>query len=168
MTPTTTVSPSSNGDVRKLLTAEQAFPAFEEAVLRDEYCVAGCFRIFDPMTRLRSDAARGLGEHWFDLLLHVLREGVQVDLLVSDFDPILTPEMHFLIWSSMRKLWAMAELAGPEAKVRILPGMHPARIGPVAAAIFWPMVGRKVAEIVDWLTAATRLSVERRSAKCRV
>lgn len=161
MTPEPTSSPSTTGDVRMLLTAEQAFPAFEEAVLESERRVAGCFRIFDPMTRLRSDAARAVGEDWFDLLLHVARKGVQVDLLISDFDPIVTPEMHLLTWSSMRKLWAMAELAGPEAKVRILPGMHPARMGPMATTALWPMVGRELSDIVEWLNGCDPL--ERRA-----
>lgn len=153
MTYEPTSSPSRSGDVRLLLTAEQAFPTFEEAVLAAERRVAGCFRIFDPMTRLRSEAALAIGEHWFDLLLHVLRKGVQVDLFVSDFDPIVAAEMHFHTWSSMRKLWAIAELAGPEAKARILPGMHPARMGPVAATALWPIVGREISDLVEWLNS---------------
>lgn len=138
-------------EIRMLLTAEQAFPEFERAVLSARHRIVGCFRIFDPMTKLRSDEGREIGEDWFDLLLHVLGRGVQFDLLVTDFDPIVAPDMHMQTWANMRKLWAIAEMAGPEARIRVLPGMHPARMGAIPATAFWPLVGREMSEIVEWL-----------------
>ena len=41
-----------------LLTAKEAYPALEAQFLQAEREVVAGFRVFDPHTRLRSDAAR--------------------------------------------------------------------------------------------------------------
>ncbi len=137
---------------RFLITAEEAYPAFEEAVLAAEDRILMGFRIFDPMTLLRSDAARAIGDDWIDLLVHALKRGVTVDLTLSDFDPIVSPDMHELTWSSLRKMQAVAELAGDAGhRLSARAAMHPARVGWVTAGILWPRVRKELTEVCDML-----------------
>ncbi|PZX18898.1 phospholipase D1/2 [Palleronia aestuarii] len=156
--------PPGAASVRLLLTAEEAFPAFEEAALAARRRIVAGFRIFDPSTKLRSEMGRKIGADWFDLLVHVLRRGVAVDLLLTDFDPIIMPDMHRQTWSNMRKLYAAAEIAGPDARLRVIAGMHPTRAGKLAKIALWPKVHSELKEVLEGLNA---MSPERRRAAFR-
>jgi len=136
-------------DIKYLLTAEEAWPVFEREVLSAEHRVVAGFRIFDCMTRLRSDEGQGVGEDWFDLILHILRRGVRVDLILSDFDPIIAPDMHEMTWRTMRQLAAIRELAGPDAILNTIPAMHPAEAGQVARTALWPKVWQELTDLRD-------------------
>ena len=121
---------------RVLLTAAEAYPEYERAVLSARHEIRGCFRIFDPRTRLRSPEARAVGETWFDLILHALKRGVAIDLTISDFDAIGAPDLHRGTWRSIRLLSAARELAGPGARMKVTAALHPARTGHLAGSIF--------------------------------
>ena len=88
---------------------DTAFAAFEEAVLAARCSVLGSFRIFDMRTPLVSASARAVGQTWFDLLLHVARRGVALDIVISDFDPVLGSEPHRLTWGSVKQGAELAE-----------------------------------------------------------
>jgi phosphatidylserine/phosphatidylglycerophosphate/cardiolipin synthase-like enzyme len=108
---------------RALITAEEAFPRFEKLALsaRRELCMS--FRIFDPATRLRSDAARDLGlATWCDLIWHVSRAGVKTRLLIADFDPVFATDLHVAAWCA-------ADGFRDESGPAILLHRHPARVG---------------------------------------
>ncbi len=141
------------GDIEYHLTAEEAWPALERHVLSARSRIVAGFRIFDPATQLRTEAAREVGEDWFDLLVHVLQRGVRVDMILSDFDPIIAPDMHQTSWSSMRKFAAIREAAGPEARLSVIPALHPAEAGRVAEIGLWPKVQNELGDLRDMLNA---------------
>jgi phosphatidylserine/phosphatidylglycerophosphate/cardiolipin synthase-like enzyme len=145
--------------VRVLITAEEAYPEMERAFLTARRRILACYRVFDPLTRLRSREGREVGHDWFDLILHVLRKGVEIDLVISDFDPILAPALHCETWRAKRALIAAAELAGPDARLRVTAAPHAARVGLLPRLVFWIPVlrrlGRRVEEL-NRLPAPTR------------
>ncbi|KFE35250.1 phospholipase D family protein [Thioclava atlantica] len=148
--------------VRSLLTAAEAYPALENAFLDARQSIHASFRIFDPQTKLRSPRGREIGRTWFDLLLHVLKRGVEVRIDLCDFDPCARPEMHRQTWSSIRMLCAARELAGPKARLRSRALMHPAQSGLVPRIGFWPLVWRKLGSHAQWLNDMTE--AQRRAA----
>ncbi|MDU8912911.1 phospholipase D family protein [Aestuariicoccus sp. MJ-SS9] len=84
-----------------LITADEAFPAFERlaAGAREELMMS--FRIFDPATKLRAPELRERGlDTWADLLTWVVRRGVRLRLIIADFDPLLAQSLHRLAWRS--------------------------------------------------------------------
>lgn len=119
-------SPITDLDV--YFAAAQAFPAFEELCLSAKASIRCCFRVFDPATALHSDAARAIGSTWFDLLLHLLNQGVQIDITISDFDPIIATDDHRRSWHAARRLAALNELS-TGARLTFTIAMHPARVG---------------------------------------
>ncbi|MBV2358407.1 phosphatidylserine synthase [Thalassococcus sp. CAU 1522] len=126
------------------VTADEAFPAFERAVLSAQRSVVAGFRIFDMTTRLRSAEARAIGETWFDLLAHVIRRGVAFDLTVSDFDPVMATELHRRAWTTVRQGAALAEIAdAAPGRVAVRAHMHPARAGLLPRLAFLPLVLRR-------------------------
>ncbi|MCI5111448.1 MAG: phospholipase D-like domain-containing protein [Marivita sp.] len=128
-------------DVDVLITAEEAWPAFERAVLRAQSHVHGSFRVFDLRTRLRSPEARAVGHDWFDLLAHVIRRGVKVTIVVSDFDPVMATPLHELTWQTVRQGAALTEIADARAgQVRIFAALHPARAGVLPWGMLLPAV----------------------------
>lgn len=139
--------------MRVLLTAAEAYPALERAFLESSREIWASFRIFDLDTRLRSRAGRAIGDTWFDLVEHTLRRGVAVTLILSDFDPCARPDLHRGTWRSVRMLYAAAELAGPRARLRVIPAMHPARTGLVPRLLVWPLVARRLLRNARWLNA---------------
>ncbi|ARU02324.1 phospholipase D family protein [Yoonia vestfoldensis] len=143
-----------------LITAQEAYPALEQAVLDARHDISGCFRVFDLTTRLRSPAARQIGDTWFDLLLDALNRGVAIRLVVSDFDPVAAMELHRLAWRTQRQIAALRDVAPPDAQLSFRIALHDARCGLCARLAFYPMVRKKMREIVAiWsgMTVAQRL-----------
>lgn len=137
-----------------LLTASEAYPAFERNVLGSQSEIWASFRIFDPSTRLRTPEARKVGETWFDLIADALRRGVSIHLALADFDPVARPSLHRGTWMSLRKLWAAAEAAGPRAApLRAVAALHPAVTGFLPRAVCWPQAASCVSRTARWLNS---------------
>jgi phospholipase D1/2 len=148
----TEIDAQATEETRFFITAQEAYPAFEEAVLdaREELVVG--FRIFDLSTRLHSERGRAIGRDWFDLLLHKVRDGVALRFVLSDFDPLVGEPLHALTWRSLRMLAAVRELAPEGAVVEATAALHPARLAIAARIALWPqvqmMLSQKTREIL--------------------
>lgn len=142
-------------DLDVLITAAEAWPAFERAVLDARAHITMGFRIFDLSTRLRSPEARTVGRDWFDLLAHVLGRGVRVDLTVSDFDPVMATGLHELSWRTVRQGAALTEVtgAGPD-RLRVRAHMHPAQAGMLPWLALLPAVLRRKWQTLTGIGAA--------------
>lgn len=126
---------TENCDV--LITAEEAFCAFENAVLNAQNKISAGFRIFDMMTRLHSEAGRDVGRTWFDLLAYKLDQGVSVSLKLSDFDPVVATDLHAGTWRTMRQASALREVTRHPEKLHVEACMHEARIGRLSSVALW-------------------------------
>ena len=134
-----------------LVTAEEAYPELENALLDARHSFVAGFRIFDLSTRLRGARARAVGADWFDLILDALQRGVSVRIVLSDFDPVVGEDLHAGTWRTLRLAAALAELAPDGAKLSVQAAQHPARLAwPVRLAL-WPkvqkMLGERAAEM---------------------
>ncbi|WP_299629241.1 phospholipase D-like domain-containing protein [uncultured Tateyamaria sp.] len=126
-------------DFEVFVAASEAFAGFETAVLDARTSITGGFRIFDMRTRLVSDAACAVGDTWFDLLVHVLRRGVTLDLTISDFDPVYATSLHQGTWSTLKQAAALVEEAGvPADRVQVRAALHPATPGTLPWLAFLP------------------------------
>lgn len=144
-------------DFDVLVTAKQAWPAFERAVLAAQTEILGSFRIFDFSTKLRSPEALAIGQDWFDLITHVLKHGVRVQLTVSDFDPVMATELHGRTWTTVRQAAAVAEVAGARpGQFSLRPVLHPAKAGGVPWAVFLPAVIRRKLRVQADLSTAEK------------
>ncbi|MHA6263316.1 phospholipase D-like domain-containing protein [Arenibacterium sp. CAU 1754] len=121
-----------------LLTAQEAFPEFERLFLAAEHEIKLSFRIFDPWTRLQSPEAQAIGDTWMDLISHTLARGVRIDIVISDFDPVLRPDFHWRSWNALRALFAAGEISGRPDLLRARTSMHPARVGGLLRTALWP------------------------------
>ncbi|WP_264212512.1 phospholipase D family protein [Leisingera thetidis] len=136
----------SCSDFSVLITAEQAWPAFERAVLAAKHEITASFRLFDFATALLSPEAQEAGTTWADLIADALQRGVRVRLVVSDFDPVMAAPLH----AAAQKTLAQAQ----EIRARLAPGaadrlsvtaaLHPARAGFLPRLAFSPFVLRKL------------------------
>lgn len=138
---------------RLLLTAEEAYPAFEEAVLDARSEVIASFRVFDPETQLRSARALELGDTWADLIAVRLADGVRFDLTLTDFDPVARPEMHRTSWRAHSGFIAAGAKSGRPELMSVRVDMHPARVGWLQRLALWPVSRREVAKECDRLNA---------------
>ncbi|QPM88865.1 phospholipase D family protein [Pseudooceanicola algae] len=115
-----------------LVTAAEMFPALERLCLNAREELLMSFRILDPLTRLRSDEAAELElSNWAELIAHVASRGVKVRLLIADFDPLFTAELHQDAWRCARQ-FAQRQPAGTE----ILCAPHEAASAPVWKRVF--------------------------------
>jgi len=130
-------APSANfAPVRILLEAEEMFPALETRVDQAHFEVLLSFRIFDPHTRLRSAQLLEQGlETWQDLIARTAARGVRFRVLLSDFEPFLTPHLHHSAWQSVGAFMTAFEGA-PDAQV--LCAQHEAQMSRLAEWVFWP------------------------------
>lgn len=144
-------------DFEVLITADEAWPALERAVLDARERTTAGFRVFDMCTRLRSPEAQAVGNDWFDLLLHVLRRGVRIDLTVSDFDPVMATHLHELSWTTVRQGAALSACANAgRDQLRVRAHMHPAQAGVLPRLTFLPSVLRRKWEALQSLSEARR------------
>ncbi|MDQ2094975.1 phospholipase D family protein [Rhodalgimonas zhirmunskyi] len=126
---------------RLLIEAAEAYPAFEQRMLAAKDEVLMGFRIFDPDTKLRSDEARKIGDCWADLLRHTLERGVRIDIALCDFDAVAATDLHECTWTSVRKLQDLRDSLSPDAApLTIRPLLHPAELGLLPKALFWPAI----------------------------
>ncbi|WP_245875424.1 phospholipase D-like domain-containing protein [Tabrizicola aquatica] len=138
-------------DLAVFVTAGEAYPALERAFLSAETEIIAGFRVFDLKTRLRSEEGLAVGRTWFDLVIHTLRRGVRLTLILSDFDPVARPRLHRATWRTVRMFWAAADQAGPQAQLRVVPAMHSAVAGIGPRLLFWPVVLSRLFRVSRWL-----------------
>ncbi len=144
---------------RFLLTAQEAYVAFEEAVLDSTEDIRAGFRVFDFSTRLHSERAREIGQDWFDLIEHALRRGVRLDLTITDFDPVARPELHRMTWRTVKMAHAVADMADAHDRLHVRAAMHPAQVGALPRLAFWPKTYKRLrshANDLNALDAAVR------------
>lgn len=131
-----------------LITANAAYPAFEQLFLSAQSKISLGFRIFDPLTKLHSDAGLKVGETWVDLIVDTLNRGIAIDMTIADFDPIAGYDLHRGSWKAVRILHAINEMTVPGAgTLRIRCLLHPAQGGLVPRLLFAPQTRKKLREI---------------------
>lgn len=146
-----TQSDAAIDDLQVLVTAQEAYPALERAVLATRHDISACFRIFDLTTRLRSKEGLRIGRTWFDLLRHTLDRGVAIRLVVSDFDAIAAVPLHRQAWRTQRQITALREVIRPDAKLSFTVALHAAQCGAVPRAVFYPLARAKMRGMAeDW------------------
>ena len=143
--------PAAPPQVEVLVTAAEAYPVLERAFLAARGEIVAGFRVFDLKTKLRSPEALAIGQRWFDLVIHTLRRGVAIRIVLSDFDPVARPRLHRATWRTVRMFWAAAELAGPGARLVVVPSTHSAVAGIWPRLLFWPVVQSRLIRVSGWL-----------------
>ncbi len=147
-------------DFEVLITASEAYPAFERLFMGAEREILCGFRIFCPWTRLRSPEALKIGETWFDLIAHTLSRGIRFSITITDFDPVVRPDHHRDTWSSIRALIAAAEASGRPDLLTATASLHPARVGAAVRLPLWPKI---LGEIGEKTNELNRLSARQRA-----
>lgn len=137
--------------VSVFVTAAEAYPELERAFLAARSEVSAGFRVFDLKTRLRSPEALAIGTTWFDLIVHTLKRNVAIRIVLSDFDPMARPRLHRATWRTVRMFWAAAELAGPGARLQVIPSMHSAVVGLWPRLVLWPVAQARLRRMAGWL-----------------
>ncbi len=143
---------STERTVAPLLTAGEAYPVLEHCFLTAERTISCGFRIFDPTTHLHSPEGQAVGETWEDLIAATLERGVDITLVLSDFDPLVGTRLHWGTWRSVRILRRLADAAPPGAgRLQVRAHRHPAQIGVLPRLLLYPMAQAKIAEQAKWL-----------------
>lgn len=120
--------------LRPLVTAAEMFPTLEDMVLSAKSEILLSFRIFDARTTLRSDAARDLGlSTWADLIAHVAERGLSIRMLLADFDPVFTADLHRAAWASAGRF---AARTATHPRTEIICALHDCAPAPLWQRIF--------------------------------
>lgn len=140
-----------------LVTAAEMYPALEELCLSARHEVLLSFRIFDPRTRLRSQSAQELGlETWAQLIARVASRGVRVRMLIADFDPLFTAELHRAAWDSGTGFGQALMRAAQQQKAKeffgaqVLVAAHEARAAPIWSHLFRGPINAARKELRSW------------------
>ncbi|MGR3512008.1 MAG: phospholipase D family protein [Paracoccaceae bacterium] len=153
-------------DLQIFITAAEAYPEMERAFLHAKREIWASYRVFSLSTRLRSEEARHIGDTWFDLLVHVLKKGVSLHFVLSDFDPILAGDLHCASWQARRAFIAAAEVAGPDARLSVVNAVHSARVGLLPRLLLWPRLVKEISKTAEALNVGSTAD-RRRAMECR-
>jgi phospholipase D1/2 len=148
---------------RFLLTAAEAYPALEAAFLGARTEIWASFLVFDPSTLLRSPEGLAVGKTWFDLIIHTLRRGVRLNMVISDFDPVAAPRLHRATWRSLRMMIAAAEIAGSN-RLKVTAALHPGEASLPLRLLAATLAAQRRRKVKTWLFS---LSEARRRAAIR-
>lgn len=102
-----------------LITAAEGFPALERLAAGAQTELLLSFRIIDPTTRLRDPDLRAQGlDTWSDLFAMLCQNGVQIRLLVADFDALFAQDLHRNAWTCAS---GFANVAQGDCQILIAP-----------------------------------------------
>ncbi|OWU79104.1 phospholipase D-like domain-containing protein [Phaeobacter sp. 22II1-1F12B] len=152
---------ATSRDFQVYITAGEAYPEFERMFLNAREKITLAFRIFDPWTTLHSPEALEIGENWMDLIAHTLSRGVAIDLTISDFDPVLRPELHRGTWASVRAIAAAGELSTRPELLRVHASMHPARVGTLTSIALWPRTYLEIRKTAAEINHSKHVHIDR-------
>lgn len=149
--------------VTPLIEAAEAFPAFEAAALDARREILFGMRLFEATLPLYSDRAKAAGfGTWAELLAAKAADGVDVRILLTDFEPTVATDLHRDAWASLEGFNAAAEAAGADGKLAVIAGLHQGELGRVARALFWPAVRFRLGGVALKAEAAGDLELEDR------
>jgi phosphatidylserine/phosphatidylglycerophosphate/cardiolipin synthase-like enzyme len=137
-----------------LIEAADMFPALEERVLDAERSVWLSFRIFDPDTTTRSERARELElADWSALISHTVRRGVEVRILLADFEPVLADHLHAGSWHTYLRIREVVEKLEESERglLQLIVIQHEGEIGWCWRQVLRPLLRRRIRTVVEKL-----------------
>ncbi|EBA11149.1 phospholipase D-like domain-containing protein [Roseobacter sp. CCS2] len=147
-------------DFEVLITAAEAYPRLEQEFLSARSEIVAGFRLFDPWTTLRSKEAQAQGTDWFDLIVHTLNRGVKIQLVITDFDPVVRMDMHYYAWRCLRGLIAAGEASTHPQNLNVRVAMHPARLGMLPRTALWWRSVKEIKAQIDRITGQDDVTVQ--------
>ncbi|MFX0546028.1 phospholipase D family protein [Roseovarius sp. S1116L3] len=148
-------------EAKVMITAQEVYPAMERDFLSAKSEIWAGYRVFDLATKLRSEEGQAIGHDWFDLLVHVMRRGVRLNFVISDFDAVLTPDLHYRSWKARRAFVAARELAGGDADLTVTNAAHSANVGILPRIALWPRLIKEVGKTASKLNHMSRSEADR-------
>lgn len=140
--------------VAPLIDAQDMYPRLENLILDAERSFWMAFRVFDPNTRTRSTRARNIGlEDWSDLLRHAVRRGVEIRILLSDFEPVMADYLHAGSWCTYRGVRSLHERLSEEERRRLqlIIIQHEGEIGSFWRFLLRPLLRRRSRHVIEKL-----------------
>jgi phosphatidylserine/phosphatidylglycerophosphate/cardiolipin synthase-like enzyme len=140
--------------VTPLIEAADMFPTLEHLVLDARDYVWLSFRVFDPDTKTRSDRAKALGlGDWSALIRRAVERGVEVRILLADFEPVLADYLHAGSWHTYRRIRELVEELPKEQRYRLqlIVIQHEGEIGAVWRHLLRFPLRRRLRKVVGKL-----------------
>lgn len=146
--------PRAGCRVVPLIEAADMFPALEQLVLDATSSVWLSFRIFDPETETHSPRARSMGLlDWASLIHHAVGRGVEVRILLADFEPVLADHLHAGSWHTFRRLRDIAASL-PETsreRLQLIVIQHEGEVGWWWRQLLRPVLRGRIRKLVEKL-----------------
>lgn len=106
--------------VTPMIEAAEMYPELERMTLAATRSVWLAFRVFDPDTKARSDEAKARGlDDWTALIGDAVRRGVEVRVLLTDFEPVMADHLHAGSWASFHRLRALVDTLDEASRERL-------------------------------------------------
>jgi phosphatidylserine/phosphatidylglycerophosphate/cardiolipin synthase-like enzyme len=146
--------PRTGCRVVPLIEAADMFPTLEHLVLDAESSVWLSFRVFDPETATRSERALELGLlDWASLIHHAVARGVEVRILLADFEPVLADYLHAGSWHTFRRIRDVVASLPPASRERLqlIVIQHEGEIGWCWRQLLRPFLRSHIRKLVEKL-----------------
>ncbi|MAS47462.1 MAG: hypothetical protein CL558_01495 [Alphaproteobacteria bacterium] len=134
--------------VEPVITAAETYAMVEAAIMDAQDTVFMAYWTFDPrMKTVRDDAE----QNWASLIDQTIRRGINIRILLADFDPILGYREHHEAWRNFRHLHHIKNQLPPEDRDRlqILCSRHDARVGTTVSTLFQPLLCHRLTRLIE-------------------
>ncbi|WP_099867348.1 phospholipase D-like domain-containing protein [Pararhizobium haloflavum] len=148
--------------IEPLIGGQATFAAIERAIEEASRSIHMAYWTLDPALKTTKNIK---AETLTDLLREVVKRGVELRIVIADFDPVIGSTFHLDAWNSYRKLSRITEGLDKDAtnRLSVMCSRHDTRWGPVARAAAQPILRFKLAEKIAEINEIEPLK-ERRDA----
>lgn len=146
---------ASRDRVEPLIGGTQVFPALERAIAQAGSEVLMAYWTFDPDMPLVSEVRDSGVETWAELLTARALDGVDVRILMTDFDPILGHRFHHTTFRNYLALAKARRALPAQARDRfqVVVSRHPARTGGLVETAMRPLTWARLRALCGAATA---------------
>ena len=138
--------------VEPLIGGEATYAEMEKAIEEAKSTVHMAYWTLDPAIKTSGDVK---AETLSELLRQVIERGVDLRIVIADFDPVIGTMFHVDAWKAYRKLRAIADDLPTDTARRfsVMCSRHDTRWGPAGRTAAQPLLRWKLAEKVAAINA---------------
>lgn len=140
-----------------MIEGAETFAALENAIQNARHSVFMAYWSFDPGMPTQRASAQGDDKTWGGLMANAARRGVDVRIILADFDPVFTGTLHETATAAYRSCITLSNRLEVEGQtMQVILSRHPAEVGSTIRLLGAPITRKRLRRFADVLNDLSR------------